>query len=902
MANQLKEDLVLNTGQFDEKIEKVINKVDELKRKGSKVGSGFQSSMNGIIGSVRSFSKALGAVGLAVSAGGIVSWMRGAIDSGVELVHQAEGVRMAFERINRPDLLDNLREATHGTVDDITLMKQAIKFDDFNLSVDELGTYLAFAQQKAKDTGESIDYLVNSIVTGLGRKSLPILDNLGLSAEDIKNKMKEGGDMTTAVAAIIRERMSEVGDYIETANDKAARKQAEYNNKLLELGETFAPLKESAGDFYHSLKMGAIDAINALQPLIDMLSRAGQVRSQYNELGGADKLNRLVDNLRNANDKQGVFSRQQEVIWRRVNSINNKIKETQEKIDTANNAEYSQALTSEIEKLQVKKEALLKFLDDYKKEADKVLNPKTPTKQTTDDDGSTGNTKTNKNVLIYREEATTIAQITENIRYLEQAQRAAEPNSEVYKDVTKELENWRRKLLLVDFDDTAFSVRGIQKNISVLREKLNQLDPNSDEFRATYRELEKWEDKLESIDTIIDNLKFDENADTIEEIDQNIAILQNKLKGVVKDSKEWLEIQQDLMYWTDKRNSYQIPTSEEGSTKFLREQLAEIETMMEEKALSEEELNLLAIKKRDLEDIIALREREADISKSTQFVISGNLRTYLEQFKNLKASAQQIQEWWEDGLLSEEQADEAVKRIQEAIKKGNFPSIEIELVPIWKKKYEKIRADAQSIYGGFEGIDSVVNAIDRLDDAIAENKTAWEIFMTTLNVVMSTINAVGDVMETITTLTKIFSKTSVQASEAVAAATAKETAQSAANASAKSSEAVANATASGAKMPFPYNLVAIAAGIAAVVGALALMGTFANGGIVGGNSYAGDNLIARVNSGEMILNQNQQKNLFKLLDGGASTSSPSGDVHFVIQGKDLVGTLSNYNKINSKLR
>jgi hypothetical protein len=40
---------------------------------------------------------------------------------------------------------------------------------------------------------------------------------------------------------------------------------------------------------------------------------------------------------------------------------------------------------------------------------------------------------------------------------------------------------------------------------------------------------------------------------------------------------------------------------------------------------------------------------------------------------------------------------------------------------------------------------------------------------------------------------------------------------------------------------------------------------FATGGIVGGSSYTGDNVIARVNSGEMILNFEQQKKLFDML-------------------------------------
>ena len=97
----------------------------------------------------------------------------------MQMAAEAEGVESAFARLNNPGLLDGLRQATHGTVSDLDLMKAAVKFDDFKLPVEELGTMLAFAQQKAKDTGQSVDYLVDSIVTGLGRQSTQILDNLG---------------------------------------------------------------------------------------------------------------------------------------------------------------------------------------------------------------------------------------------------------------------------------------------------------------------------------------------------------------------------------------------------------------------------------------------------------------------------------------------------------------------------------------------------------------------------------------------------------------------------------------------------------------------------------------------------------------------------------------------------
>ena len=164
---------------------------------------------------------------------------------GMQLSIQAEGIEQAFNRLNRPDILDKVREATHGTVSDLELMKAAVKFDDFNLNIDEMGTLLAFAQKKAKDTGQSVDYMVDSITTGLGRQSLMILDNLGLSAAEIKAKMKETGDMTTAVGEIIREQMSQAGEYTETASDRIARANAENENALKALGDQ---MRETFGD------------------------------------------------------------------------------------------------------------------------------------------------------------------------------------------------------------------------------------------------------------------------------------------------------------------------------------------------------------------------------------------------------------------------------------------------------------------------------------------------------------------------------------------------------------------------------------------------------------------------------------------------------------------------------
>ena len=240
----------------------------------------------------------------------------GCVSQGIELARQGEGVRRAFERLGRGDILDGLREATHGTVTDIELMKAAVKFNDFRLPVEELGTMLAFAQQKAKDTGQSVDYMVDSIVTGLGRKSLMILDNLGLSAAEIREKMKQTGDMTKAVGAIIREQMESAGDYVETAADRAAQANVSLQNKMEELGRKYAPLQEASNTFWTSVKISILDIVGGpLADFLEGLTEAGRKMNMLRNMKGGDngnpsKVDRQLSELRGSNYKEQKYNSQ----------------------------------------------------------------------------------------------------------------------------------------------------------------------------------------------------------------------------------------------------------------------------------------------------------------------------------------------------------------------------------------------------------------------------------------------------------------------------------------------------------------------------------------------------------------------------------------------------------------
>ena len=322
---------------------------------------------------------------------GLVTEMGDAVKQGIELARQGEGIRIAFERLGRGDILQGLREATHGTVTDLELMKAAVKFNDFKLPVEELGTMLAFAQQKAKDTGQSVDYMVDSIVTGLGRKSLMILDNLGLSAAEIKERMKETGDMTKAVGAIIRDQMAKAGDYVETAADRAAQANVSLQNKMEELGRKFGPLEQASTQFWTSMKIGILDIVGGpLAELLNGLTEAGRLQNMLNNLNGEGDNTKVGGQLKKlqAIKKAGgssymfnsTLSGMMEDYNRQIMELDTKIKDTKK---LPPDQQASKFVRDEVQKMSEQMKALGIMRDELKKGAQGILNPNTQNTTTT---------------------------------------------------------------------------------------------------------------------------------------------------------------------------------------------------------------------------------------------------------------------------------------------------------------------------------------------------------------------------------------------------------------------------------------------------------------------------------------------------------------------------------------
>lgn len=113
-----------------------------------------------------------------------------------------------------------------------------------------------------------------------------------------------------------------------------------------------------------------------------------------------------------------------------------------------------------------------------------------------------------------------------------------------------------------------------------------------------------------------------------------------------------------------------------------------------------------------------------------------------------------------------------------------------------------------------------------------------------------------------------------------------------AQATIKMYESATSAYASLAGIPYVGPALGAAAAAAAVVAGAANIasiqsqtyqaptaGNYAQGGIVPGTSYSGDRLQANVNSGEMILNKGQQRNLFNMANGEGGSKQTVVQVH-----------------------
>lgn len=506
--------------------------------------------------------------------------------------------------------------------------------------------------------------------------------------------------------------------------------------------------------------------------------------------------------------------------------------------------------------------------------------------------GSKSKTTTKKNETpkkIYKETATTIKAMEDNIDVLSEKLKKCVPNSDAYKEVEFLLDKWKDKLSMVGFDKNAKTIKGMSDNIQILSDKLQNLDPNTDAFKETTNLIENWQTKLDDIN----NNSFKDGAKSIKDINNNIQILNYRLEKTAPRTDEWFQITKQI-----KQQKELLNTFAKGSIADLNNQINEIQEQLQNENLTVAARVKLETTKKELQDAIDTISDTTTIKiKKLDFDTQDKVTSY----DNAQTNINSITNQRNIGLIDKQTADSQIADINKQLQALGLKPIKVHIETDFEKDFAEFKNNASDILGGLEGIGNVVNNIESLSDALANGADAWQIFIGVVEMATTILQTIGDVMTTVNTITALLGTTTTEAAAADSAATSQEIANSQAKVAANSAEAISGATKSGAQMPFPLNIVAIAAGIAAVIAGIAMIGNFADGGVIGGNSFHGDNMFAKVNAGEMILNNKQQGNLFKLLDSGNIASNNNSSV-VKIKGSDLYVALSNYSSKIGKIQ
>ena len=326
-----------------------------------------------------------------------------------------------------------------------------------------------------------------------------------------------------------------------------------------------------------------------------------------------------------------------------------------------------------------------------------------------------------------------------------------------------------------------------------------------------------------------------------------------------------------------------------------------------------------------------------DFQKSKGDILSERLDVQKDYVSQIQKYIKDIEDEYDTLGVKSGIVEKALAKWREELIKAQSEAKTLEEVMNFEKIKEAV-ADLekevnQTALGGLSnlanGMDRVVRGWSELSEMMQdEDTTGWDVFIGVFNEIIQMMETVSQIFDTIDQLSKLTDTLSgaqlaqLEAENALyseqigllstitalkageTAAVKKDTAAKLTNAvagrleaSADAQSSIAGATKSGAKLPFPANLVAIAAGVGAVLAALASMSKFAKGGIVGGSSSVGDKNIIRANSGEMILTKGQQSTLFNAIKSG--NLGGGGNVQFKIKGTDLIGVINN---TNSKMR
>jgi energy-converting hydrogenase Eha subunit A len=137
----------------------------------------------------QSMTKAFGRIAASVLTVGTAMKAINATIENVKLAAKFDAISTSFSNAaarmgaDSSQIVSSIQQAAGGTISALDAVTAASRAQLFGLPVDELGRLMEIARASARATGESVSFMFDSIVTGIGRASPLILDNLGLTVK-----------------------------------------------------------------------------------------------------------------------------------------------------------------------------------------------------------------------------------------------------------------------------------------------------------------------------------------------------------------------------------------------------------------------------------------------------------------------------------------------------------------------------------------------------------------------------------------------------------------------------------------------------------------------------------------------------------------------------------------------
>ena len=223
-----------------------------VKERGAKKAAG---NIGSLTGSIKKMAAQVAVAGIAMET------MRKAIGRSAEV----EGVRRGFENLAKAtgfsaNAFDKFKKATDGTIDNLTLMKKANAAMLLGItdSEDQMASMFDVAQRLGQSLGIDTVQSIDSLVTGMGRQSKLMLDNLGIMVDTNKSYKDYAEANNIAVSAMtdterkqafVNAAMKEANFLVEqlgaeqlTTKDKIAQMNTALLESLTAFGNLLTPL------------------------------------------------------------------------------------------------------------------------------------------------------------------------------------------------------------------------------------------------------------------------------------------------------------------------------------------------------------------------------------------------------------------------------------------------------------------------------------------------------------------------------------------------------------------------------------------------------------------------------------------------------------------------------------